>query len=335
MFFKFSCEILGLQENLKKTTDIKFSFDSPIAATVYFGGSYPDGKGPSDTSRVVCVASTTGEIEDPACATAIHAAVLDSRDGKWVNFKGMQVSGSPVLAAVDHFFEPLRALIQSTLASLRWRSGLSQGPTDPFRNNREHVSVDGETWFEIGLIRGARIVQIPTPRQIVASPQLESDVVAFVSGGREEPLSHQLFREAWNQRGSHPRSALVIAVAAAEVGLKKLIGALVPRAEWLVDEVQTPSLGKMLRKYLPTLPVKVKLLGKSIRLPGELIKSLELAVEYRNKVVHTGKAPPLGEELGEILKAVDDFLWICDVYAGCPWAAGYISTETHAAWDDE
>jgi hypothetical protein len=158
--------------------------------------------------------------------------------------------------------------------------------------------------------------------------------VALVSDGTEEPLGHQLFREAWNQKGVHPRSALVIGVAAAEVGLKKLIGTLVPQALWLVDEIQTPSFSKMVRDYLPSLPLKAKFRGKTIAPPKKLIDTLERAIRARNKVVHAGKAPPHGEELEEILRAVDEFLCICDVYAGRNWVAGFISSDTHAAWKD-
>ena len=39
--------------------------------------------------------------------------------------------------------------------------------------------------------------------------------------------------------------------------------------------------------------------------------------------------------LEEMLRAVDDFLWICDAYAGPLWASHYISTDTRAAWENE
>jgi len=51
----------------------------------------------------------------------------------------------------------------------------------------------------------------------------------MIKPGAEEPLGRQLFREAWSEREMHPRSALVvIGVAAAEVGFKRLVGSLVP-----------------------------------------------------------------------------------------------------------
>ena len=102
-----------------------------------------------------------------------------------------------------------------------------------------------------------------------------------------------------------------------------------------VNEIQSPSLGKMVRKYLPTLPVKLRFTKKSLSPPNSLVNRLEEAVEFRNKVVHAGKSAPGREELDDMLRAVDDFLHICDVYAGYAWAANYISHDTLTNWKDE
>ena len=164
---------------------------------------------------------------------------------------------------------------------------------------------------------------------------MSKQVVELATAGTEEPLGRQLFREAWSQKNSRPRSALVIGVAAAEVGFKKLVGSLVPQAQWLVDEAQTPALSKMLSKLLPTLPVKARFEGKSIRPPKALRLQLEKAVEHRNKLVHAGEPPPKWDELEEMLRAVNDFLWICDVYQGHVWAAKHISPSLYEIWESD
>ena len=109
-----------------------------------------------------------------------------------------------------------------------------------------------------------------------------------VEAGAEEPLARQLFREAWSQIGINPRSALVIGVSAAEIGLKRLISALIPETDWLMQEISTPPVGKVLRKFLPTLQVRAKRVdGGPITPPRELIRQIEKAVQHRNDVVHT------------------------------------------------
>jgi hypothetical protein len=142
-----------------------------------------------------------------------------------------------------------------------------------------------------------------------------------------------LFREAWSQIGTNPRSALVIGVTAAEVGLKRLIATLVPGTDWLMQEIQVPPLGKMLRKFLPTLQLKAKRVdGGPITPPRHLIRQIEEAVEHRNKVVHAGAPPPPRQELAAMLRAVSDLLWMCDIYLGEHWAGKHISTETMKNW---
>src|ERR1700686_5077552 len=55
MVFKSSCEIVGLREHLKDISDMKFHFDSPIAAVVHLSKKYSDGREPADASSVVFV----------------------------------------------------------------------------------------------------------------------------------------------------------------------------------------------------------------------------------------------------------------------------------------
>jgi hypothetical protein len=47
---------------------------------------------------------------------------------------------------------------------------------------------------------------------------------SLVEHGASEPLEGQLVREAWNLRGGFPKAALVIGVAGAEIGFRRLVG---------------------------------------------------------------------------------------------------------------
>jgi hypothetical protein len=337
MVFKFSCEVVGLRDNLQDTTGAEFQFNSPLTAVVHLSRKYSDGRDPADPSSVICVGTTAGEIEDDTCASEIHAVLSSPPDGRWANFKVVDASRIPaVLAAVDRFFVPLRTLTESTVSILKWRSGLSEMPMGPFRNLAEHFSHDGSDWREVHMARSASLTFTPGPRQIEVSPELELEVSRLVSEKNgEEPLGRQLFREAWNQRVSHPRSALVIGVGAVEVGLKTLFGTLAPAKRRKLKRRKLSEMLRNLRESLPTLPIKARLLGKTIAPPSNLITKLQTAVQRRNAVVHAGEAPPHRTELEEMLRAVDDFLWICDLYVGHLWVAGYISRDTFATWENE
>lgn len=141
----------------------------------------------------------------------------------------------------------------------------------------------------------------------------------------EEPLAHQLLREAWDLKYSSPRSSVVIGVSAAEVGLKRLIVDLAPVTRWLMEELPSPPLVRMMTHYLPELEIRAPV-PREDRCPGQLRKRLQAAVEARNRVVHRGEQPELS--LYAALRSVREFLYLLDYYGGHEWAAAYLSEET-------
>jgi hypothetical protein len=157
----------------------------------------------------------------------------------------------------------------------------------------------------------------------------------MVEAGGQEPIAHQLFREAWELEGSNPRSALAIGIAAAEIGVKDLIASLIPNARWLVMEAPSPPVVQILREYLAMLPVRARFQGKTLKPPSELITLIKKGIEYRNDLVHAGAPLPDWRELQSILHAVNDVLWICQLYTGAAWAGEYISAKTKQLWPNE
>jgi hypothetical protein len=132
---------------------------------------------------------------------------------------------------------------------LRWRTGTT-GHHDPVRNSRGlHWSDDAQTWK---LVPGYLKLQIDYG--ILSSKMSDGLRASFmhflIESGSSEPLAHELFHEAWNQRTDSPRSSLLIAVAAAEVGIKSLVSELVPNTKWLAFNAPTPPLTRMLKEYL-------------------------------------------------------------------------------------
>ena len=75
----------------------------------------------------------------------------------------------------------------------------------------------------------------------------------MINQGLSEPLTHSLFREAYAQRVTNRRSSLVLAVAAAEVAVKRCATILAPRAAWLLEELPSPPIAQMITDFLPSL----------------------------------------------------------------------------------
>ena len=116
----------------------------------------------------------------------------------------------------------------------------------------------------------------------------------------------------------------MIGVAAAEVAFKNYVAAIVPDAEWLVEELPAAPLDKMLRHYLPQL--RKRQTGQAERpLPSSLLNMLDKGVRQRNKVAHSSARAPDNEFVLEVLRAVEDFLWILDSYLGFPGALAFVS----------
>ncbi len=277
---------------------------------------------------VLCSCTTTGEVSQNKYGEYLRNGFEPPFNGKWVNFSAVPKDEvDRVYEEVDKFITPLRASSLRLVRVLRWRGGLD---FQVLTVNQDYLSLDGNSWLFLSTARSMTmsIVQIFP----ALSEELTKEIIGKYETSGDEPLAHQLFHDAWNLRYMNPRASLVVAVAAAEVGLKKVIGLIVPDAQWLLEEIPAPPIGKILRKYIPTLKVKSAITGKQIIPPAKLIEKLEEAAKTRNKIVHIGEKAPEQKELGEMLEAIQDFLWICDLYQGQLKNVSFISDHVLKEW---
>ncbi len=298
IFFRCSCEVVQLGHHLQNNVEIELPFDTPVPSIARLRQK------PGEPSFAICtcIAETTVE-----AIQETEEFLRDTMGALYTN-------------------------VIRSITILRWRCD-SEGPPHPFRNEKLEYSKDGESWQKAPEFRTFQLhVYFSQNRQL--RPQIGQEIVDLIKTQTEEPLGRQLFREAWMLKTTNPRSALVIGVAAAEVGFKKLVAGLVPK---LRMDKRTRPLDTMLTSLLPTLPIPItdRVGGRPIRPPKSLRIKLAEANTLRNKLVHAGQQPPNHAELDQMLRAISDFLWICDVYSGQAWAGGYISAETLKSWDDE
>jgi hypothetical protein len=340
------CALDGLADRMSDEP-IAYDLAQPYVARVSIHKQQPTLEMPKG-GPVLASCTTSLELDDSEGLCDLTSAIAKSKDGVWANFgdlndgeNAIHKAGDPAFNRrvtathniVDPVFAQLGAQLKKSIAILKWRYGLIDAPFNSFSNWSEAVSLDGSAWRGISTLRGFRI-QFLHPARKIGPPALD-ETGRLHNEGEEPPLGLQLLVEAWNQRTTHPRSALVIGVTAAEIALKQLVGELAPDAQWLIDNVPSPPILKIAKDYIPTLRVKARLTGKTLRPPKPLLKKLNEAVELRNKVVHAGKAPPEPDELKEILVSMEDLVWICDLYKGHTWAWDHISYETKTAWEDE
>jgi hypothetical protein len=151
------------------------------------------------------------------------------------------------------------------------------------------------------------------------------EVSEILDSGFEPPFARELFREAWSQKEMNPRSALVIGVAALETGIKELIVGLFPETTWLVRNLPSPPINRILIEYFPLLQIN----NQRLRCPStEMIKGIQKWILKRNELSHGKSAEIDVDELTNLLLLVSDLLYVCDYARGFDWALELVRPQT-------
>ena len=205
---------------------------------------------------------------------------------------------------------------------LRWRIGIMGGPV---RLMSEWIGMLWQNPNEARHKDGFLSSQVPFGGKTLSLDWGTVTIPKNCSVRMVQPLGHSLLREAWNNRENSPQSALVIGIAAAEVGFKEAVSDLLPATTWLMDHVPSPPLDKMLREFMETLPARQTISGAVCRPPKSVISAIKQGIELRNEVVHR-KAEELDDVvIQKTLNAVRDLLYLLDYYRGETWALEQIS----------
>lgn len=221
----------------------------------------------------------------------------------------------PMRSVVDQTQRELKLAAERAVELTRWRRG-EPGPHQPLGFVRTEWTV-GRRWHRMP---GEIHVTVKSRSIPAFTDTVVEEIQGLIDSGVAPPLAHSLFREAVEQSSSNPRSSLVIAVAALEVGVKQHLAAKLPELAWWLDETSAPPIVKILADYLA--PLEGYELGQPIR--DELTK----AVNARNRLVHSGQASKfVGKRLQDALEAIGATLWWLDVLSGRSWAQRHVQRE--------
>jgi hypothetical protein len=288
-------------------------------------------------SNAFCIASSAWPVNEKnrkVFEEIIENRILAPSEERSLEYKtpeGRQIRLPALSAFPQHFCSFIRAVHRElhdyasrTIATLRWRCNVEFGAHNPLSSHFLQWSIDGSFWHTAPVDTQSHL---EVRHALTASERMLSEVTQIVNNGGSEPLHHNLFREAWEQRLTNPRSALVIGIGAAELGVKHCIATLVPDAEWLATNAPTPPVAQILLQYLPRLQTRCAVDGKVKPPPESILKHLKTGISFRNRVIHAGAQSPSTEELEEILMAVRELLWLLDFYVGFEWAFDFLSVE--------
>jgi hypothetical protein len=198
------------------------------------------------------------------------------------------------------------------LGLIAWRSGAYGAPAP--RTLEAAWSVDTSVWTPLAQRRGGSVSIMLIPN---ITDEIRISVQALMEEGAEQSASQELLREAWQLRNTNPRSALLLGMAAIEVGLKECISELIPDAEWLAFHAPSPPLTTMLKHFVPLLPVKAGTAAGPLK---SIMQVLDDAVMERNGLAHQGAFDLSRQEVAEVLDVARELLLQFDLYRGHAWA---------------
>jgi hypothetical protein len=220
--------------------------------------------------------------------------------------------------AVANVFYDMQRFILRTLRLLRWRTR-SPGRPHPIRATIGfRWSLDGIEWKSVADYLSMKIKQLENPP--VLTKEATDFVNAEISGELDEPLGHELLREAWTNLETNMRSAIVLAVAAAEVGFKQFAVKIFPDTAWILEHLQSPPLTKMLDLF-PWDKIKLQINGKAVSVPETIKDELKKAITLRNEIVHGYSAGLTSDTTESVLYCVRDLLYFLDGLTDLKWWA--------------
>ena len=248
-----------------------------------------------------------------------HFDAWQQRYDEWIGGKPLEKAFTFPPDALSLLYESLETKMMDffRVASnvLIWRLSMTASSRLVRETLSIHWSDDGETWKPF-----RKVLSHIAAQGVICGPRVKDveHVQPLINAGTTAPVAYELLREARTVLQSSVRSALIIGVTAAEVGVKTTIAQLIPEAHWLAMHAPTPPLVTMLEEFVPKLPVKASFQGAQAFIPPFLKEALKKGVKMRNDATHQGITVEASKVVA-VLDAVDDLLKILDVFVGYTW----------------
>jgi hypothetical protein len=216
----------------------------------------------------------------------------------------------------------MKEVAERFVSKLRWRLDLGGRGRVFQAAPKIFWSEDAKTWMTLP---SKMFVDFEVRRDFLVDSLSDVLLSDLKLNDLAEPIAHRLFREAWSKRHGDHEAALMQGVVALEVGVKNCIVALLPTAEYLILEMPSPPVAKLLQDFLPTLAEKTKVEAPS--LSPSIIESITNMIHQRNLLVHKGKTTVDLSRVIEYLEIIHDLLYFLDFISGNNWALALTSRD--------
>ncbi|MET0637833.1 MAG: hypothetical protein ABWZ25_17515 [Chitinophagaceae bacterium] len=180
---------------------------------------------------------------------------------------------------------------------IRWKHRLGERKETQLNLTMEWC-LDKKSWGNFVSCSSAENLRVSSTHR----RPLESSIEKLFDDQQDEPVFLDMLRQANSIRSGNLEPSFVIAVAAMEVGVKFLIQNRQPATKWLVEELPSPPIIRLVQEYLPKI-VKEFVVKEEDK---AMIKNI---VEARNKIVHRGGSVNERKTLYKWLNYINDFLF--------------------------
>jgi hypothetical protein len=222
MFFRVQQIATGMRVELEENESLEFAYSGePRIVVKLRPPSSQDRIRPTpDTTSPRLVAEAVSERDVPSEIQESFRKLEASHDTQEANAHRQRLETFQC-----EVFGALTDRLRRTVSVFKWVMGYVESPVDPLTFMGQSYSYDGREWNDFVPRPASMTVSFKfgLPYRPKAPAKTCLDVVDLVSKKMEEPLAHQLFREAWSLRMVSLRSALVIGFAAGEVGFKQFL----------------------------------------------------------------------------------------------------------------
>jgi hypothetical protein len=316
---EFSDQISKWEEDLKR--------ENSLASVLARHGMTLGGR--FETGNCLVVATTTREVSDEVYRLLNQE--LRGRPDEY-HLRRLDSEPEPLVLVCEDVYAELLGEAGSLVQLLRWVFG-SLGPARPLGAAKLSLSLDREHWY---LTPGRDDDPYLEVSGYVRLDESAVDSLSDVwrSGETVEPVARQILLEAIDLHLGNPRAAFILAVAAAEVGVKQFAagrsGSL--SEAWLLEETQSPALDRLLRSYVVRLTEKRTRDGRAV--PAAMVRTFKEAMRKRNHLIHRGDVPPTQAELVNLVVTVNDLLYLLDWFDGQDWAFARLQEDTQAAYPE-
>ena len=189
---------------------------------------------------------------------------------------GIEYYPNPFISFTEKIDKKLSDCARKSISYLRWRYA-QEGPPAPISTRGLSWSNDdGKNWHPLP---GSYSIRSVTPPSSVLKLENISidELKESIRLGIEEPVYHELLREAKELKHKSARSSILVSISAAEIAVKEVLYKLVPNSQWLIENIQSPPIVRMIKEYFPQIVPEEKYY-KIKEICESLLNALEKAI---------------------------------------------------------